>query len=67
MHHEGQCNTDGIVKTYNDLLELNRDAFFVKKFIIANKDDGAAHAGAQNGGWGDKRDHELCQSFVKKS
>ena len=66
MHHEGECNTEGIVKTYQDLLELNTGAFFVTKFDIANTEDGGAHAGVQNGGWGDKRDHELCESFVKK-
>ena len=66
MHHEGQCNTDGIVQTYKDLLENNKDALFVKKFTIANMEDGPAHSGVQNGGWGDKRDHELCLSFVKK-
>jgi len=66
MHHEGQCNTDGIVQTYKDLLENNKDALFVKKFTIANMEDGSAHSGVQNGGWGDKRDHELCLSFVKK-
>ena len=67
MHHDGQCNTEGIIQTYRDLLDLNKGAFFVKDFIVANKEDVTAHAGVQNGGWGDKRDHELCESFVKKT
>lgn len=67
MHHDGECNTNGIVKTYTDLLEINAGAFFVKEFNIVNFDDSSAHVGNQNGGWGDIRDHKLCMSFVKKT
>lgn len=67
MHHEGECDTQGIVKSYQDLIEQNTGAFFVQEFKIVNMEDGSSHVGVQNGGWGDKRDHKLCESFVKKN
>ncbi|XP_065071503.1 alpha-1,6-mannosyl-glycoprotein 2-beta-N-acetylglucosaminyltransferase-like [Rhopilema esculentum] len=66
MHHQGECNTKDIVRKYEELIEANESAFFAKKFVIGNTEDGGAHAGVQNGGWGDKRDHSLCNSFVNK-
>ena len=66
MHHQGECNTKDSVRKYQELIEANESAFFAKKLVIGNTEDGGAHAGVQNGGWGDKRDHSLCKSFVNK-
>ena len=66
MHHSGDCNTQQIVDTYKRLIDDNKDAFFAKELEISNIGDGNAHAGVQNGGWGDIRDHALCKSFVRK-
>lgn len=65
MHHKGDCNAQKNVNAYKELIERNADAFFPKELVISNVEDGGAHAGMENGGWGDKRDHALCESFVK--
>ncbi len=67
MHHDGNCDTKQVIDTYRSLIERNAGAFFPDKLEIGNTDEGNPRSGAENGGWGDKRDHDLCKSFVKKA
>ena len=65
MHHKKDCNAQETIQRYKQLIQDNLEYMFPKKLEITNIEEGNAHTGMQNGGWGDPRDHTLCLSFVR--
>ena len=67
VHHKGKnCNPEVKVKQLEDLLKRNSNSMFPDRLVVAGRPRSAGRTPKPNGGWGDKRDIELCKSFVQE-
>ena len=64
MHVKGKsCNPDGKLKKVLDLIAKNKQYFFPNVLAVAGESRYKLRDPKANGGWGDKRDHDLCLGF----
>lgn len=62
----GRCDVDAEVKRLSTMIE-SEDGFFPQNMEIISTRKSPNPAHTENGGWGDIRDHELCQKYLKLS
>ncbi|XP_041369480.1 alpha-1,6-mannosyl-glycoprotein 2-beta-N-acetylglucosaminyltransferase-like [Gigantopelta aegis] len=68
MHVKGKsCNPDGKLKKVLDLIAKNKQYFFPNVLTVAGESRYKLRDPKANGGWGDKRDHDMCLSFFQNS
>ena len=65
IHHKGK-NCDPAVKVLQieNLLKASMANLFPQQLVVTGDRAAPKRLPKQNGGWGDIRDHQLCQSFV---
>ncbi|KAI0207296.1 Alpha-1,6-mannosyl-glycoprotein 2-beta-N-acetylglucosaminyltransferase [Lamellibrachia satsuma] len=73
VHHIGECgihhkgkNCDPAVKVLQieNLLKASMANLFPQQLVVTGDRAAPKRLPKQNGGWGDIRDHQLCQSFI---
>ncbi|KAF6016886.1 MGAT2 [Bugula neritina] len=68
VHHKGKkCNPEEKVKPITDLIQANQGKLYPTNLKVGRPTSTTSIAYKKfkaNGGWGDKRDHDLCASFM---
>ncbi len=66
VHHKGKkCNSSDKVNHIEGLLNTNRAKLYPQTLTIAGYPRAPTKTPKPNGGWGDIRDHNLCESFTQ--
>ena len=67
-HHKKQnCDTFDLIYQYKFFYKKYSNKFFPKKMRFNSFQGFNILKIKKNGGWGDIRDHELCNSFINSS
>lgn len=66
QHHKGRnCNPQSRVASIKQLLSVNDKNMFPNTLSVFSYPKSPSRMPKPNGGWGDKRDQNLCLSFVE--
>lgn len=64
IHHNGKCNADELVRKIEETLNTNKRYLFPSTLIVSPQTRPLKIKPPKpNGGWGDVRDHTLCQTY----
>ncbi len=64
-HYKGKnCNPERMVNLLSNSYTHNKKSFFPNSLTFSKVDVGIRALKKSNGGWSDRRDHQLCKSFL---
>lgn len=63
--HKNNCKVEGTIASIQELLKLIKNKLYPSSISIDKTIENGKKL-TENGGWGDKRDHELCINMTKR-
>lgn len=65
VHHKGKrCSDNTLIRKVQDSLSASSKYLFPNELLLQSPTKRTFKMPKVNGGWGDKRDHELCTRHV---
>ncbi|XP_068609854.1 alpha-1,6-mannosyl-glycoprotein 2-beta-N-acetylglucosaminyltransferase [Brachionichthys hirsutus] len=66
LHHQENCEPEAALQRIEENLELVKDGLFPPSLALVGKEAVEHKEHKKNGGWGDIRDHMLCNNYAKR-
>lgn len=65
LHHKGKCDLKAVTEKVMMDLQLARHGLYPSSLLVTAKEAVVHKEHMKNGGWGDVRDHKLCNNYAK--
>ncbi|AWP19671.1 putative 6-mannosyl-glycoprotein 2-beta-N-acetylglucosaminyltransferase-like [Scophthalmus maximus] len=66
LHQKGNCRPEWAAQKVEEALKVAKHGFFPPSLALSGAEAVEHKAHMKNGGWGDVRDHSLCNNYAKR-
>uniref|UniRef100_A0A1A7XH02 Uncharacterized protein n=2 Tax=Iconisemion striatum TaxID=60296 RepID=A0A1A7XH02_9TELE len=66
LHQKDNCKPEWAFKRVEENLRMAKEGLFPQSLVLSGSEPAEHRAHMKNGGWGDIRDHALCNNYSKR-